>query len=134
MVALPDLVLDTHACIFALVAPHRLGRRARAAMRRVEQGRETAWIPAVVLAEVALLRELRRIDIGHADVRDALEEIPSLRFLPLDLPQLDEFVAAGAIREAFDRLIIAAARSVGAKLVTRDARIQESGLVQTVWD
>ena len=129
-----DFVLDTHACVFALVAPKKLGGRARATLRRVEQGREQAWIPAVVLAEIVLLRELRRIDIGLADVKDAVEENPSLRFLPLDLAQVDEFAASGAIREAFDRLIIAAARSIGAKLITRDQRIRESGLVQTVWD
>lgn len=129
-----DFVLDTHACVFALVAPKKLGSRARATLRRVEQGRDQAWIPAVVIAEIVLLRELRRIDIGLADVRDAVEENRSLRFLPLDLPQLDEFAASGAIRDAFDRLIIAAARSMGAKLITRDQRIRESGLVQTVWD
>lgn len=126
-------VLDTHACVFALVAPAKLGRKARSAMRAVEEGRGEAWIPAAVGAEVVVLRELGRIEIGLAHLKTAMEEAPNFRFLPLDLSQLDEFAALGAIRDPFDRLIVSAARAIGAKLVTRDRALAENALVQTVW-
>ena len=61
-----------------------------------------------------------------------MEEAPGLRFLPMDLRQLDEFAALGAIRDPFDRLIVRAARAVGARLITKDDSMQEQGLVQTV--
>jgi PIN domain nuclease of toxin-antitoxin system len=57
----------------------------------------------------------------------------SLRFLALDLDQLNEFAALVAIRGPFDRLIVSAARSADATLITRDGRITETGLVETVW-
>ncbi len=38
------------------------------------------------------------------------------------------------IRDPYDRLIIAQARVAGLPLITGDGRIQESGLVRTVWD
>lgn len=126
-------VLDTHACIYSLVAPGKLGRRARRAMAAVESGENEAWVPAAVVAEIVILRELGRIDIGLAQLKTAFEEAPALRFLPLDLGQLDEFVTLGALRDPFDRLIVGAARALDAKLVTRDRPIRDLGLVQTIW-
>jgi PIN domain nuclease of toxin-antitoxin system len=62
-----------------------------------------------------------------------MDRAPGLRFLPIDLVQLDEFAAHSTLRDPFDRLILSAARAVGAKLITKDQRLQESGLVRTVW-
>lgn len=126
-------VLDTHACVFSLVAPKKLGARARKAMQTVEAGRSEAWIPAAVVAEIVLLRELGRIEVGLAQVKTAMEDAPGLRFLSLDLRQLDEFAALGAIRDPFDRLIAGACRALDAKLVTRDRSLTDPGLVQTIW-
>lgn len=128
-----QFVLDTHACVFSLVAPTKLGAKAQRALQSVETGAAVAWVPAAVAAEVVLLRELGRIDIGFAHLKTAMEEAPGLRFLPLDLPQLDEFAALGAIRDPFDRLIVSASRVLEAKLLTRDRAIGDLGLIQTVW-
>lgn len=126
-------VLDTHACVFMLVAPRKLGAGARAALRRVEAGREEAWLAAAVVAEVVLLRGLGRVGIGLPEIRRALESAPSLRFCPLDLEQLDHFSSLGSISDPFDRLIVSAARSKGAILITRDATLAQGGLVETLW-
>ena len=127
-------MLDTHALVFALTAPTKLGVRARKAFRGIEStGRDTAWIPAAVAAEITLLHELGRIQIGLTELKDVMEDNSSLRFLPLDLGQVCDFAALGGIREAFDRFVVAAARSVGGKLITRDSSIIEAKLVQTVW-
>ncbi len=128
-----EYVLDTHACLFALSAPKKLGERARKALRRVEQGREQAWVPAAVVAEVVMLHELRRTDIGLSELRETFDVAPGFAFLPMDLDQLDHFSAHGSIRDPFDRLIVAAARSVGAKLITKDERIIELRVVPTLW-
>jgi PIN domain nuclease of toxin-antitoxin system len=128
-----DFVLDTHACVFALMAPNKLGAAAQRGLGEVEAGRATAWVPAAVAAEIVLLRELGRIGIGLAELKTAMEQAPSLRFLPLDLAQLNEFAAHSSVRDPFDRLIISACRTVGAKLVTPDRFLHDSGLVQAVW-
>ena len=126
-------VLDTHACVFVMAAPRKLGRKARAALKRVEEGREEAWIPAAVVAEIIVLRELGRIGIGLPEVRSLVDDTPAIRFSHIDLGQLDQFSAITAIRDPFDRLIIACARAVGARLLTSDAMLTESGLVEVVW-
>jgi PIN domain nuclease of toxin-antitoxin system len=126
-------VLDTHACVFLLAAPRKLGARARRVLERVESGRDEAWIPAAVAAEIVLLHELGRIRIGLPQLRETLDSVPGLRFLPLDLEQLDQFAALASIRDPFDRLIISAARSVKADLISRDEELAESGLTRIVW-
>lgn len=126
-------VLDTHACVFMLAAPKKLGAGARAALRRVEAGRDDAWLAAAVVAEVLLLRGLGRVGLGLPELRRAMESAPSLHFAPLDLDQLDQFSSLGSIADPFDRLIVSAARSKGAILITRDATLAEGGLVETLW-
>jgi len=128
-----EYVLDTHACVFALVKPQKLGERARKALRRVELGRERAWIPAAVAAELVLLHELGRISIGLPELEATLENSPTLGFLPLDFNQIREFASLASIRDPFDRLIVGAARSVGGKLVSKDANLRDLGIVQIVW-
>ena len=128
-----DVVLDTHACVYALTAPARLGPGARRALQAVEAGRATAWIPAAVVAELILLRELRRVKVGLPEFRVAMEHAPSLRFLALDLRQLDEFAAQVAIHDPFDRLIVSACRAIDASLITKDRALADSGLLRTIW-
>jgi len=131
---MPDVVLDTHTCVYALTAPDRLGKAARRALRQVEAGRAIAWIPAAVVAEVVLLGELGRVRIGLPELRAAMDAAPAFRFLPLDLKQLDEFAAHAGIRDPFDRLIVSACRAVQAALVTKDEALWESRLVRTLWN
>ena len=116
-----------------LAAPRKLGPGARAALRRVEAGREEAWLPAAVVAEVVLLRGLGRVGVGLSEIRRAMESAPGLHFSPLDLDQLDRFSSLGSISDPFDRLIVSAARSLGAVLITRDTALAEGGLVETTW-
>src|SRR5437867_207936 len=123
-------VLDTHACVFMLTAPRKLGRGARAALERVEAGRDEVLAPAAVVAEVLVLRGLGRVSVGLPELRRAMDANPGFRFLPLDLPQLDEFAVLATIRDPFDRLIVSAARNVRGTLITRDRALMDSGLVE----
>jgi PIN domain nuclease of toxin-antitoxin system len=116
-----------------LTAPRKLGARARAALESVEAGRDQAWLPAAVVAELLILRGLGKLGIGLPEVKNALEANLNLRFLPLDLVQLEEFAALSVIRDPFDRLMVSASRAMRARLLTRDQVISESGLIETVW-
>lgn len=126
-------VLDTHAYVFALTDPRKLGVRARAAIERIESGTEEGFVPASVVAETLLLRGLGRIAIGVSQIREGFERVPSLRFHPLDMEQLTEFAGLGSISDPFDRLAVASARSLRATLISRDALLAESELVEVLW-
>lgn len=126
-------VVDTHALIHSLAAPKKLGRAARAAIQSAEKGRAQIWIPAVVAAEVAMLRELGRTQIGLPEIASLLDDVPSVQFLELGWSQVDGFAILSSIRDPFDRFILAAARSVEGRLISKDERLTESGLVEVVW-
>lgn len=127
-----EYVVDTHACLFSLAHPAKLGRRARRALEESSRQGHTVWVPAAVATEVVLLRELGRTDIGYTDLKKAFEET-TWRFLPLDHDQIEEFTALTGIRDPFDRLIVSAARSIRARLISRDAGIADLGLIDVVW-
>jgi PIN domain nuclease of toxin-antitoxin system len=126
-------ILDTHAFVWALVSPARLGRKASAAFARMEAGDAELLLPAAALAEVCLLQEAGRIPIGLTEAQAALRPGGPLWLLPLDQDQLEQFALLGSVRDIFDRFILAAARTVDAPLVTRDREIAGSHLVRTLW-
>jgi PIN domain nuclease of toxin-antitoxin system len=127
-----EYVLDTHACLFALAEPKKLGRAALRALERADARGETVWLPAAAAAEIVMLKELGRTELGLPALERAFEQT-CWRFLPLALDQIDEFAALAAIRDPFDRLIVAAARCSAAKLISRDDKLRELGLVDVVW-
>jgi PIN domain nuclease of toxin-antitoxin system len=126
-------VFDTHA-LLAYLRARRLGRAAARAFREVNGGLAAAWIPAVVPVEVALLRERGRTPVGVPQLEVTLARNPAIQLLPLDFGQAREFALLPALRDPFDRMIVAAARSVELPLITADEAITESGLVEVVWD
>jgi PIN domain nuclease of toxin-antitoxin system len=126
-------VFDTHALI-GYAQARRLGRAAARAIREIDGGRAAAWIPAVVPVELALLQERGRTVVGVAELEATLARNPAIRLLPLDLAQAREFALLPTFRDPFDRMIVAAARSVPAPLITADGHITDSGLVEVVWD
>ena len=77
--------------------------------------------------------ERRRSEIGVPELESTLERNTEIRALPLDLAQVREFALLPAVRDPFDRLIIAAARSLRCPLLSADDAIAASGLVQVIW-
>jgi PIN domain nuclease of toxin-antitoxin system len=126
-------VVDTHAWIWWVSEPARLGRSAR----RLLDAAKRVGIPAICCLEVAALADRGRITLD----RPPLEWMQDALALPgVDLMALTPAVAvrATALPAAFpgdpaDRLIVATALIEGATLVTRDGRIRRSALVETVW-
>lgn len=56
-----EYVIDTHALLWHLYAPKRLGEVARLALGQVDEGEARAWIPAVAVAEALMVAEKGRI-------------------------------------------------------------------------
>lgn len=127
-------VIDTHALVWYLSDPKRLGKKARRHLSAVDKGRARVLIPAIVLVELALVREAGRRVIGPIEVEAAIAANANLEVLPLDLAQSKEFVLLGSCEDPFDRMLIAAARVVDAPLLSADQRIASSGLATVVWD
>lgn len=124
---------DTHALIWYLTGDKRLGAKAKAALVRVDEGKDEAIVPVLVLAEILYLNEKGRIEISVEQIVDVLNDNEGYRIVPLTL---DEIVAAQEIKDAselFDRMIAATAQTHKAVLVTRDHVLAKIKGIDTLW-
>jgi PIN domain nuclease of toxin-antitoxin system len=127
------IVLDTHAWLWWVSDPSKLGRLAR---HEIDAAKKVG-IPAICSLEVATLAARGRIGLNRQTLewlQDAMAE-PRVELLPLtpavavkaaDLP-------AGFPGDSADRLIVATAILESATLVTKDDRIRGFAGVRTVW-
>ena len=125
------IVADTHALIWWVGSGDQLSPAARLALDEGPVG-----VPSIACFEVAMLARRKRIDLG-SDVLEWLDRMIRLKnvsVLPIN-PEI-AVTAAGLpdpVRDPADRLIVATALHHGAPLVTKDRKIIESDLVQTIW-
>jgi len=130
------ILLDTHVVYWAAAEPKRL---SRAAARAIEKASATGglWVSSVTLYELAGMVKSGRVQGGGPPasvveaivdaVRAGVHEItPEIAVLAQHFP--DDFP-----RDPMDRLIAATARAFGMPLVTKDQRMIDSDLVETIW-
>ena len=130
---MPDLVADTHAIVWHLTDPRRLGAAAKRALASADAGRATCYVPAMALVEIALLHERGRIRVGPAQVIEQLSAHPGYAVLALDIEQSLEFAALVGVRDPMDRMVLAAARVLAARVISVDEALDGFG-VGRVWD
>ena len=128
------IVLDTHAWVWWMTRPTRLGKRAARAIDKAER----IGLPSICTWEVAVKADAGKLRFDRPYplwIDEALAEDPRLELLPL-LPSIT--VASVQLSwghaDPADRFIVATARVHEATLITADERIQGSGLVRCAWD
>jgi PIN domain nuclease of toxin-antitoxin system len=128
-------LLDTHALIWWVDDPRRLSVRQRRAIRTAGDAGEL-WVSEISFWEVASLVERGRLRLA-ADLDDWLERAaaePLVQRCGISPAIARELVALTGTRDwdPADRILVATARVLGAKLVTSDDRIVDARLVETV--
>ena len=129
-------VTDTHPLVyFSTGKIQKLGKNARRAFREAERGRARVIIPVTVLEEILRLSENGRIRLvlPFRDLVARYQQDASPFFIQ-DYTQ-DILLAAArfpAIRDPFDRVIVATAHLLEYPLITNDDFLQEEGFVPTV--
>jgi len=129
------LVTDTHPLLFWAAGGKRLGRRALRHFEDCERRHAILYVPVAVLWETALLVRTGRIELGRP-VRAFFDDLFSNpAYQPLDLTPDQVYGAAETFSasDPFDALIAAAAMSLDLPLLTRDAALQASATLRTVW-
>jgi PIN domain nuclease of toxin-antitoxin system len=130
------IVLDTHVWLWLSLEPRRLSRAAAAAIRRAIDDGGLA-IASITLLEVARLVTLGRV-IPQGTPETWLEAL--IDRTGVTVKEITPAVATVAVhfpddfpRDPADRLIAATARTEGVSLVTRDAGLRASPIVETIW-
>lgn len=129
------IVLDTNSLIWWISNPEKLSGKAR---KEIENAKKTTiYISSMSVFEIyILLRKGRlKIDIFPDQWLERIESLPFVRFVPID-----NKIAIAAVeltdfdhKDPADRIIIATALNLGAKLVTADKKILDYSHVQSVW-
>lgn len=135
MAELEAAVADTHALLYHAGGSRRLGRRAAAHFGRAETREALVYVPAAVIWEVSLLARAGRFNLRRAP-RDFFTDLfsnPAYQPHDLTVAQVLDADELRINRDPFDALICAAARDLSLPLLTRDADIEGSGTVRTIW-
>ncbi|MDO8570971.1 MAG: PIN domain-containing protein [Candidatus Daviesbacteria bacterium] len=126
-------VADTHSLIWFLTNDPKLGNNALGIFQKADKGEDVIIIPTIVLAEVSYISEKKKANIRFKEVIDKLKN--SLNYVPynLDLNIIQKTQDLIRIPELHDRIIIATAILVNAKILTKDDAIRKSGYIETIW-
>ena len=128
------IALDTHAWIWWVTAPERLGKKASRAIKKASR----IGIPAISVWEIATKAQRGKLKFDRPYpvwLDQALAEDPRTELIAL-VPRIA--IATAELRWAHadpaDRMIVASALVHQIPLVTADERIWDSKLVSCVWD
>ena len=127
------LLLDTHALVWTVMAPERLGADARLAI--TADGAEV-YASHVSLWEIAIKRRIGKMDEIDKPAIEWFETyVPKSRLLQMPISPRH----LGAVEflpmqhgDPFDRLLVAQARAEGLTVVTRDDLVAQYD-VQVIW-
>ena len=130
------IVLDTHAWIWWISNPEKLGVAASSAIEEAMQ-ENSIFLSSVSTWEIALLVAKGKLALT-INVRDWVrktESLPFIRFMPVDNTiALRSVDLPGAFHaDPADRIIVATALSTGLPLVTKDEKILAYKPVKSLW-
>lgn len=131
------IVLDTHAWIWFIDSPDKLGKRATAAIKKARNAGESLHISCISTWEVYMLASRQRLSLVIAPELwvNRCERLGVLRFHPVDnaIAGLSVDVGSTMHSDPADRIIVATALYLGASIVTRDEKIKACGLAPCIW-
>ena len=130
------IVLDTHAWVWWIGSPEQISERALKAIDEA-MDRGEILVSSISCWEVALLLRKGRLELTMP-VEDWVarsEALPFVQFIPFDnrIALLSNQLPGSLHEDPADRAIIATALTLGAPLVSKDAKIRDYPHVKTVW-
>lgn len=118
------VLLDTHAFLWALVDPDKLGTKAREAL---ENSQTKVFVSAASAWEIAAKYRLGKLTGATAIIEDYAGALRGLQARELPISSQHALKAgsyAQAHRDPFDRMLAAQAEIEGLTLVSRDAALR----------
>jgi PIN domain nuclease of toxin-antitoxin system len=130
------IVLDTHVLVWWVSGSGRLSVRAK---RAIDQSlrRSPAIVSTISVLEIATAVRRDRLKLGSplAPWLADLRALPELQFQPVtaEIAELAGGFDDATPGDPADRIIIATAMMLRAKLITADERLRKSPSILTVW-
>jgi PIN domain nuclease of toxin-antitoxin system len=102
----------------------------------VQQGQALLIVPLVVIAEMAMVVEKGRVSATMDQFQAVIAQMQSstnYQINALTLPLVLAAMQLTQLADIFDRLIVAEAQAVNAKLITLDSEITVADIVPVIW-
>lgn len=131
-----SLALDTHALVWCVEGSPQLSGPALAALQIAVALGEPIYVPSICLVEIAYLMEKGKLPAPLFDrinliLQQGQTVLTAISFT-LEMADVLRSIPRLVLPDMPDRMIAATARGLGVTLVSRDQRIQNSG-VPTIW-
>ena len=131
------IVLDTHAWVWYIDSPAKVGARAARAIERHRANGDGIHVSCVSTWELHMLaaRDRLTMSIPPEAWVSRCEQLSFLHFQALNnsIAFLAVSACAGMHGDPADRMIAATALYLGATLITCDEKIRLSGIVDCIW-
>lgn len=126
-------VADSHAFIWFLTEDERLGENARKIFLSADNGDAVIVIPSIVLLETLHVCEERKAELMFSRVLEKIQNSLNYPVYSLDIRVVAECQKLKQFPELHDRVIVATAKLLNAKLLTKDSEIKKAGLLEIIW-
>lgn len=130
------IVLDTNVLIWWISDSGKLSGKIKKIIEEAEK-KKTIYISSISVLEILTLIKKNRLNINTLanNWLDKLENLSYIHFVPVDNKIAAESVNLVDLpeKDPADRIIIATALNMGAKLVTSDRKILDYPHVQSIW-
>lgn len=127
-------VTDTHAFVWFLAKDRRLGGKARGIFLQADKGETQIVVPSVVLMETLRICEKHKVELKFVEVLDKVRGALNYPVYPLDLKIVEECRGLPRQLDLHDRVTVATAKRLNAKVLTKDEDIAKFGQVGVIWD
>lgn len=124
---------DTHALYWYVTGSKRLSKAVAEVFQEVEVGKARLSVSTVALAELFYLLRKHRKEHLFPDIIARLKASLVCQIEQLELKDVQKLPAFSDIPEMHDRLIAIHASNIGATLLTRDASLENSRMIDTLW-
>jgi PIN domain nuclease of toxin-antitoxin system len=129
-------VADTHAVIWYILDQKALSADALEAFENAAQSGDPVYVSAISFVEICYLVEKGKLSRLFADRLDkalaAMNAVLVAILVTLDIARTVNQVPRGVVPDMPDRIIAATSLHLNLPLITRDAKIQASG-IKTIW-
>lgn len=126
-------VVDTHTLAWFVSEDPRISEAARVILRKAENSEVEVLVPTIVLAELLYVAQKKKISLGIEEVLKKVSKGGDFVIVPFDFPIFEGVMKLPHDLELHDRIIVATARTYGAKVLTKDEKITKSGVIEVVW-
>ena len=132
-----EFVTDTHSLIWHLTQNSRISEKASKIFRDTDSGISRIYIPNIILVEIVYIIEKLRIpDQTINNVIDLFNSFPNNYILHQITPKTIHCMRSFSrdlIPDMPDRIIAASSLELGFPLITKDGKITDSGIIDTIW-